>query len=494
METFIRYILISTCCLSVLYIGYLIFQKKGKRLNQHRYYLLISIFISIIMPFTTFQITTTKSSDKTSITEVINHKIETVSNITDDTFINQATLKTESHNNYNISLFLKAIYFTVLSILLLRLFTQFFSIYKLAKACRSIKQERSRLLYNDKITNPFTFFNLIFIPSDYLNTNENKDILKHESIHATQYHSLDLLLVELLMAIMWFNPLVWMMKKTIQSVHEYLADEGVLNTGTDKLRYQALLINQVTEERLICLSSSFNQSLIKKRIMMMTKSKIDQGSKLRILALIPLAIVVFIAVACVNGQQAASNGVTLVEPVNMNVLYAGVDNPVKISTSGYNVSDLKVTIDNGTISGKNGEYIIKPQKIGPANVLISYKGKEITKSIFRVKQIPTPVAMIAGIKGGKISKEKLLEANAIKPMLENFDFDVRPEIVGFNIQILKYGYLIQEFSKSNKITDKQKQLLKNINEDQEVFIKNIKCKTPDGTLRELPVIDLIITE
>jgi N-acetylmuramoyl-L-alanine amidase len=106
---------------------------------------------------------------------------------------------------------------------------------------------------------------------------------------------------------MWFNPLVWMMKKSVQLVHEYLADEGVLNTGTDKLRYQALLINQVAEERLICLSSSFNHSLIKKRMIMMTKSKFNKGSKLRILTLIPLAAMLFVGVAFVNGQEVDKN-------------------------------------------------------------------------------------------------------------------------------------------------------------------------------------------
>jgi hypothetical protein len=86
-------------------------------------------------------------------------------------------------------------------------------------------------------------------------------------------------------------------------VHEYLADEGVLSTGIDRLQYQALLVNQVAEERIICLSSGFHHSLIKKRLIMMTKNKPDQDPKLRILSLVPIALFLFVGVACINGQK-----------------------------------------------------------------------------------------------------------------------------------------------------------------------------------------------
>jgi hypothetical protein len=103
---------------------------------------------------------------------------------------------------------------------------------------------------------------------------------------------------------MWFNPLIWMMRSSIQLVHEYLADEGALSTGIDRLRYQALLVNQAAEERLICLSSSFNHSLIKKRMIMMTKSKFNHGTKLRILTLVPITAFALLFTAGINGLYA----------------------------------------------------------------------------------------------------------------------------------------------------------------------------------------------
>ena len=141
------------------------------------------------------------------------------------------------------------------------------------------------LLFNHKFRNTFSFFDWIFISPGKIKKEDLEHIIIHERIHATQFHTLDLIVIELLTAVMWFNPLIWMMKNSIQLVHEYLADEGALNTGIDKHRYQALLINQITEDKLISLSSSFNHSLIKKRMKMMLNKKFNRRSNLKIMAL-----------------------------------------------------------------------------------------------------------------------------------------------------------------------------------------------------------------
>ncbi len=491
MEGFIRYIIISTSCLSLFYIGYLIFLKRKIQFTQQRYYLLASIFIALIMPFSTYSFDLGSSTSNLYTNNEIQHS-ETNPNINKHTDLSQAPVIEKQQNKLNRTVTLQLLYFFILSLLLIRIFFQFFKIFKLKKSCKKIYHNERIFLTHNKVTSPFTFFNQIFIPADYFNKDKDA-ILIHERIHATQYHSIDLIIIELLISIMWFNPLIWMMKKSIQSLHEYLADEGVLNTGTDKLRYQALLINQVVEESLICLSSNFNQSLIKKRIVMMTKSKFDQDSKLRILILIPLAIIAFIAVSCSNSQKTL-NEVTVVEPVNMNVLYVGIKNPIKIATSGYNVSDLIATVDNGTISGNNGEYIVKPEIVGTANVSVKYKNVEIKNSSFRVKHTPDPVGMIAGLKRGNISKKKLLKADKLYAIMENFDFDVAPEIQEFVVSIVKHGFIIDSKSNSNVITKEQKELIKTANIGQEIYFKSIKCKGPDGALRELSVMDFMITE
>jgi len=157
------------------------------------------------------------------------------------------------------------------------------------------------LLYNHRFMHTFSFFRWIFVQSGSASNDDITHIIAHEKIHVNQYHSFDLLLMELLTAVMWFNPLIWMMKNSMQLVHEYLADEGAIGSGIDPLRYQTLLINQVTEEKLICLSSSFNHSLIKKRMNMMTTKKISTKSKPKLLALTLVSAMLFVITAIANG-------------------------------------------------------------------------------------------------------------------------------------------------------------------------------------------------
>jgi len=156
--------------------------------------------------------------------------------------------------------------------------------------------------------------------------------------------------------------------------------------------------------------------------------KFYQRTKLKILALVPLTIVLFLGVACVNGKN-KDKLVTLIDPVRMNVLYIGVDNPIKIAASGYETSELTVSIDNGTITGKNGEYIVCPKQQGTANVIVANSsGKEIQRTAFKVKITPDPIAAIKTPDGyktnGLISKKELLDANGIVVSMKDFDFDI----------------------------------------------------------------------
>ncbi len=173
------------------------------------------------------------------------------------------------------------------------------------------------LLFNHRFRNTFSFFDWIFVGPEKIKKEDLEHIIIHERIHATQYHTLDLIVIELLTAVMWFNPLIWMMKNSIQLVHEYLADEGALNAGIDKHRYQALLINQITEDKLISLSSSFNHSLIKKRMKMMLNKKFNRRSNLKIMALIPLAGLLFTVVAIFNALKPDDLSATPAKPLNV---------------------------------------------------------------------------------------------------------------------------------------------------------------------------------
>lgn len=466
--------------------------------RQVRIYLLSSIVLSVLMPLSSYRINVDFSKNNTFVQSVFNGKsVQEQSESTLITPINNSLLgsrEKELLHQTSIKwrkLFL-TLYFIASIVLLLRIGIQIIVLSIQYLNSKKVKQGRYTFIYNNRFKNVFSFFNWIYINTDFVLNKDSENIILHEKIHASHYHSIDLIMIELLAAVMWFNPLVWLMRKEIQLVHEYIADEGALSTGIDKLRYQALLLNQINEERLISLSSSFNHSLIKKRMIMMTKSKFNHKTKLKILALLPLAIVLFTGVACINSQN-KHHVVAAVAPVKMNVLYVGVDNPIRIAASGYETSELNVSIDNGTITGKNGKYIVRPNMQGNANVIVvNNKGKVIYKTDFRVKTVPDPLAKICGRRGGAIEKEFLLEIDEVVIELDNFDFDMKWEITEFTISISPNGYIKEYKSNSSRITEDQKKLIKELNSGGMVIFGDIKCKGPDGMIRDLGAIPFII--
>lgn len=300
MEAILSYVLISSICLSVCYLGFLMLQRNEMKLKHLRFYLLMSMLLAIVLPLSKVQIETP------SFLRVYETTTSAILNTPSQQDVNVPILSGTLPNavvaepipvRWDLLLFW--LYSIVAALLILRLLFHLLILFRLYMG--SVKQRWNdvSILINPTIQSPFSFFKWVFLTDESI----NEEILAHEKVHASQYHSLDLILVELLSAVMWFNPFIWMMKKSVQLVHEYLADEGVLRTGIDRLQYQALLVNQVAEEKFICLSSGFHHSLLKKRLIMMTKIKPNQDSTLRILTLVPIALFLFIGVACINGQD-----------------------------------------------------------------------------------------------------------------------------------------------------------------------------------------------
>jgi cell division protein FtsB len=119
---------------------------------------------------------------------------------------------------------------------------------------------------------PFSFLHLIFINRQTLSEANHGAMLEHERVHIRQWHWLDLILLELLVAVQWFNPFAWLFRRSVKELHEYLADEEVLKQ-TPKLDYQMLLFNQVCGTNMYLPVNGFKSSLTKKRILMMNNQR-----------------------------------------------------------------------------------------------------------------------------------------------------------------------------------------------------------------------------
>jgi gliding motility-associated protein GldM len=209
-------------------------------------------------------------------------------------------------------------------------------------------------------------------------------------------------------------------------------------------------------------------------------------------------IVALCALSCSNAQKQEGEIVVAISPTKMNVVYIGVDNPINVAVSGYDASELEVSIpENGTLEGENGKYIVKPKHPGNLFIVVKNEGEIIKESEFRVKTITNPVAMIPGkgdFYGGDISKEKLLKAGRVVAVIRNFDFDLRFDVVSFTINTTcpKTAKSFSEKSDGNKFSEKQIELIKSMDYKQKFRIEDIKVKGPDGVVRNISSAGFII--
>ena len=136
---------------------------------------------------------------------------------------------------------------------------------------------------------PHTFLNYIFINKrDYKTDRLEQQILTHELTHVEQKHTLDVLFIELLITLFWFNPIFRYYKKAIQLNHEFLADDAVIQTHKNITEYQLLLVHKSTQQNNSYLASNFNYSLTKKRLLMMTTPSSRTSILLKKLMVLPL--------------------------------------------------------------------------------------------------------------------------------------------------------------------------------------------------------------
>lgn len=182
------------------------------------------------------------------------------------------------------------------------LFLAFFFI-KLVKIIRLIfsneiiKKPSYSLVLLPKQTKAFSFFNYIFLGKD-ISENQKEKIIQHELVHSTQRHSADLLFFEFLKILMWFNPMIWIYQHRISLVHEYISD-AVVTKSTNKENYINNILSDLFQvESISFINQFYKHSLIKKRVIMMTKQKSKQVKQFKYLLLIPVLASMLFYTAC----------------------------------------------------------------------------------------------------------------------------------------------------------------------------------------------------
>ncbi len=212
------------------------------------------------------------------------------------------------------------------------------------------KTSGSRLIrFHGFNTAGFSAMGYIFI-NTRLNEEEAAEIIRHEQNHLRQNHFIDIIFVELVKAIQWFNPVIHMFNRSLRAIHEYQADLDCLNSGVPVVNYQSLLLSQVFRTRTYNLTNSFsNPSLIKKRMIMMTKKPTSSLANVKLLLVLPVTAIVFLAISAYKEIPGQSEQQAVERESPMMVVSQMASDPLSFPSSSSEIADL--TQNRESLSG-----------------------------------------------------------------------------------------------------------------------------------------------
>ncbi|MCE5321234.1 MAG: TonB-dependent receptor plug domain-containing protein [Bacteroidales bacterium] len=301
MGDLLVYILKSSLCLAVFYLFYKTMLSR-ETLHKFNRIVLLSLFVvSLILPFIEV------SFQKAAPYSGLSLNLEALLAMAQASGTGEEVAAPA--NNwllYLVVVYLAGVVFSVIKVGIS--FYKMFSLLKSRGTKREIIEHNVRLIIHKRDSAPFSWMRYIAISEkDYAES--GKEIITHELAHISRKHSIDLLLAESVKIIHWFNPAAYLLKQELQNIHEYEADEAVINKGIDAKQYQLLLIKKAVGDRLYTIANSFNHSKLKNRITMISKKKSPKWAAVKAMFLLPLSM---FAVAAFATEEAS----TVFKPVS----------------------------------------------------------------------------------------------------------------------------------------------------------------------------------
>ena len=336
--SFIYYVLESSICLLFFLTVYRLLIANLTHFSWMRIYLLISVILSLVLPLVIIPIQWNSSIHSASL-----FKYSSFLTGNKSAGYNEAqSLSNDSGNSIG-AILLQGMIILLIAVYIVGLLYKAFnfarnlrSIQKCIKQNPKVRDGRFWLIdLNEKVP-PFSFFKYIFISNSYqkLSEDELQRIKDHEKVHSQQLHSLDVLLIEFISIIFWFNPLMIYLKKSIQEIHEYIVDEKIAEKGKGKKDYAELLLKLASEVKGFNLSAGFSGSQIKRRIVMISRQRSLPGQKLMFIILVPITIFLMLSFSYINNPDTITAQTKQNQNVNQSQLKIG-----KISWKGNTVYD-----------------------------------------------------------------------------------------------------------------------------------------------------------
>ena len=282
----LAYFLKINVAIALFYAFYRLFFYKDTFFTWRRAALLCFFAISAVYPLLNIQ---------TWITE--QEPMVAMADLYADIVLPEFTITPEQATSDWKSLLLQTVgfaYWGMVIVLAIRFFIQLAGIIRLAFRCRKAKIGNTNVHLLRQASGPFSFFHWIFIHPTSHTEDELSEILTHEQTHANQWHSIDVLVSEIVCIFCWCNPFAWLMKREIRTNLEYMADARVLENGYDSKTYQYHLLGLSHQKAAATIYNSFNVLPLKKRIKMMNKKRTKEIGRTKYLMFLPLAALLMI--------------------------------------------------------------------------------------------------------------------------------------------------------------------------------------------------------
>ena len=396
MGVFLVYILKSSVCLALFYLFYRLLLSKETFHRFNRLALLGVLVLSCAVPM--IEVSVQEPSEM----------LQPLLSLEEMGTMEPVGVLDETPNHFPWKELMLLVYVGGILFFLARHLWSLGRMVRLLRTCRKEKMKEgiTQYVHKEKVA-PFSWMKMIVLSEEDLKEN-GKAILTHERAHIANRHSWDLLLAEVCIFFQWFNPAAWLLKQELQNIHEYEADEWVIENGIDAKTYQLLIIKKAVGARLYSIANSFNHSSLKKRITMMIKKKSNPWARMKYLYVLPLAAVAVAAFA----RPEVSNKLDEISSVKVNDLTSIVkaeevksvenssDEKFKVSGTVL-AADTKIPVigasviirgtTNGTLTDFDGKFTLSGLKKDDV-IQVSFVGFQ-TRSVIIKDESPLTIIL-----------------------------------------------------------------------------------------------------
>ena len=304
------YALKSALCLSLFYVPYMLLLCRESFFRFNRFLLLGIMLLSAFLPLFDIHLL---SWECLSLADNLTSVVEVGMPVAVEEAGGAEPVAGATHSTWSLGLWLLVGYLVGAVVVLLSKVYGAIGVYY--AVTRGViwkdKRDKATIYCHAGDVIPFSVFGAIVINDDDWQTN-SREIITHEMGHVVNRHSWDVVLLNAVQVVQWFNPLAWHMSFSLRDVHEYEAD-CVLRSGVAMRQYQTLLIRKAVGSSSYAFANSFNHSLIKKRLTMMLREKSNPWMLSKSLYVIPVALVALSAFATSEKELMSDNGSAVVE-------------------------------------------------------------------------------------------------------------------------------------------------------------------------------------